>query len=228
MKEATGTSGHCLSGSQNGKLEVLMIGESTFAGVGVKTHQEGFTGAFTEQLSRCFDKDIHWKVYARSGYTAKRVVYKILPKIEEKKTDIIMIGLGGNDAFHLTTPRKWRQDVTFLVASLQKQFPSTPLVFCNLPPIKLFPVFPFTIKFVVGNLVEILGEELELLVNQWDNVFFNSDVVTIASWKEKFKIKGDINDFFSDGLHPSQLTYQVWGKEMANVTAERFLPRLSE
>lgn len=226
LPEAKGTQGRSTPVVQNGKLNVLLIGESTFAGVGVESHQMGFAGAFSDELSRSSSKEINWRVYARSGYTAKRVQYKILPKIEEDSADLILVGIGGNDAFKLSKPKKWRQDAHDLIHAIQEQFLDAPIVFCNLPPIKLFPAFTSTIKFVVGNLVEILGEELAAVVDQYDQVYFNDEVITLNAWMKRFDIEGDTNDFFSDGVHPSGLTYRTWGKEMARVTIERFLPHL--
>ena len=228
LPEAKGAKGRSSANVQNGKLNVLLIGESTFAGVGVERHQMGFAGSFADELSRSSSKEINWRVYARSGYTAKRIQHKILPKIEEDSTDLILVGIGGNDAFKLSKPKKWRQDVNDLINAIQEQFAGTPIVFCNLPPIKLFPAFTSTIKFVVGNLVEVLGEELAMMVDKYDQVYFNEEVITLSAWMTRFDVEGSTDDFFSDGVHPSRLTYRIWGKEMARVTIERFLPHLRD
>ena len=84
-----------------------------------------------------------------------------------------------------------------------------------MPPIKEFPAFTKIIKFVIGNLVEILGKRLYRKVKNNKNVHFNNEIISIKTWKEKYKIKGNSTTFFSDGVHPSKLTYQIWGKDMA-------------
>ena len=49
----------------------------------LETHEEGFTGTLAKELSKLFDLNVDWRVYARSGYTAKRVEYKkLISKIE--------------------------------------------------------------------------------------------------------------------------------------------------
>ena len=88
-------------------LKIITIGESTIAGVGVVKHKNGFTGAFAKELSKNLHRNIYWSVYAKSGYTANLIAKKILAKIKEKKVDLIVIGLGGNDAFTLNSPKKW-------------------------------------------------------------------------------------------------------------------------
>ncbi|MEM8523197.1 MAG: SGNH/GDSL hydrolase family protein [Bacteroidota bacterium] len=197
------------------KLNLLCLGESTIAGVGVEKHEDGFAGTLAKELVVSQGAEIHWRVYARSGYTAARVTRKLLPKLTEEKPDLIVIGLGGNDAFTLNRPWKWRQQVEQLIDALQEQFKEVPIFLTNVPPIKEFPAFTKPIKFIIGNLVEILGQELTKVAQQKHLVYYNPEIITIDGWKKKWKIEGTAKDFFSDGVHPSKLTYQVWGKDMA-------------
>ena len=196
-------------------LNILSIGESTIAGVGVDFHKNGFTGALATTLSSKLKKNINWRVYARSGYTLDRVCKKIIPKIEETSTDIIVVGMGGNDAFTLNSPKKWNLAIEELIALLNSKFPGTPIFFTNMPPIKEFPAFTKSIKFVIGNLVEILGEALELNIKDKKNVFYYDEVITLKKWSKKHTLPNNNSKiYFSDGVHPSELTYKIWGKEM--------------
>jgi len=216
LPEAEGLVGTHTFDTENPKaLSLLTIGESTIAGVGVKTHEEGFTGTLAKELSKLLKVNIDWKVYARSGYTADRVTKKIIPKIEEDKTDLIVIGLGANDAFALNSPNKWRKNIQDLIESLRTKFPDAPIVFCNMPPIKEFPAFTSLIKFTVGNLVEMLGQEVADLAEEYENVFYFGEVISIEKWMKKHNVEGQASDFFSDGVHPSKLTYQTWAKDIA-------------
>lgn len=216
LPEATGNEGFEDSGS-NKTLRLITIGESTIAGVGVETQEEGFSGTLAKELSDKLEMNIDWKVFARGGYTARRITRKTLKHIPDNSADLIVIGLGGNDAFTLNTPRKWVVHIQELLDALNEKFGEhIPISFINMPPIKGFPAFTNTIKFVVGNLVEILGEELEKIVQNKPNVFYNSRVITLEDWVTRLKIEANFEDFFSDGVHPSKLTYQVWAKDFAN------------
>lgn len=214
LPEAQGTEGLASIGSNETK-QVAFIGESTFAGVGVSTHEEGFCGTFAKALARQIQYNVSWKVYAKSGYTAKRVRDKLVPKINATNLDLIIVGLGGNDAFTLNSPKKWTKHISELIRDLQEKFPNTPIFFTNMPPIKEFPAFSKTIKFVVGNLVEILGEALNLVCAQNDMVFYNPERIQIQTWSKRYAIGKNVKDFFSDGVHPSKLTYQTWAKDYA-------------
>jgi lysophospholipase L1-like esterase len=216
LPEAKGKEGISqLSSPTKKQLQLITLGESTIAGVGVETHEEGFTGTLAKGLSELFQAKVNWKVYARSGYTAKKVANKLVPRISEKPVDLIVVGLGGNDAFRLNRPSIWREDIHTLIRNLQTDHPNAVIMFCNMPPIKEFPAFTPLIKFTVGNLVEILGEELKKVVLEYDKVFYAEEKLTLQKWIASLSGEVSKEDFFSDGVHPSKITYQTWAKEMA-------------
>lgn len=213
-------------------VNVLLIGESTFAGVGVATHSEGFAGAFAEELCSCLEVPVRWRVFARSGYVAARIRKKIIPNIIERHKkgelwedssrtpSLILIGIGGNDAFSLSRPSVWNSEIRALIDSLREVFPDVRIVFCNMPPVKEFPAFTPLMKFVLGNLVEILGEELGKTVQEYEHVSYLSERITLQGWADRFGLEADRSDFFSDGVHPSKLTYQTWARYAARQVCE--------
>lgn len=197
------------------QLHIAILGESTMAGVGVRTHEEGFAGSLANELSVFFNTNIKWTVYAQSGYTARDVNEKIVPLLRKAKLDLIVIGLGGNDAFSLNTPSKWSNDIRSLIRSIRSKYPNTSIVFTNMPPIKEFPAFTSLIKFSIGNLVKILGQELSKVIKKERNIYYENSNITFEEWILKNELSNIKSDFFSDGVHPSKLTYQIWAKEMA-------------
>jgi lysophospholipase L1-like esterase len=221
LREAVGVEGQCYAnGINRSTINVLFIGESTIAGIGLQTHQEGFAGTFSNEISGLLDVSVKWKVYARSGYTARSVEKKIIPNISENHADLIVVGLGGNDAFTLNSPSKWKAAIRSLIEAIKSKFPKAIIVFCNMPPIKEFPAFTPLIKFTVGNLVEIFGEELRGVADNSKNVFYFGDKITLKDWVDKFQLNVEKEKFFSDGVHPSKLTYQTWAKDIANKVFE--------
>lgn len=220
LPEATGVEGIVeMSGNQTFRL--ITIGESTIAGVGATTHETGFTGTLAAALTEQVHASVSWKVYAKSGYTAKRVTTEIIENITEKPVDLIVIGLGGNDCFKLHTPKKWNTDVRELLANIRSKYTETPILFINMPPIKEFPAFTRTIKFVMGNLVQIFGKELEKVVKDFSNVHYNSKTIWFDEYIEQMNLEATTADFFSDGVHPSEFAYQIWAKDIAGYVMEQ-------
>jgi len=214
LPEALEPSGYVDTKSEK-TITILFIGESTIAGVGVKKHKEGFAGAFAKNMADIYDVNVQWSVYARSGYTAKKMQERLLPKIKEEKAELIVLGMGANDAFTLNNPIHWNRDAKNLLLALQDKFGSTPIACPNIPPIKMFPAFTRSIKFVIGNLGEILGDELAQLCSTLDRVYFNSTRIDLNTWRKHLDIEPTDGLLFSDGVHPSELTYQIWAQDFA-------------
>jgi lysophospholipase L1-like esterase len=219
LPEAQGTDGLASTGAVR-TIRMITIGESTIAGVGVETHELGFTGTLANQLATKLKVNVGWKVYAKSGYTAKKVTERLIPTITDTNLDLIVIGLGGNDAFALNSPARWGKDIEELIAALKKKFPKVPIAFTNMPPIKEFPAFTSTMKFVLGDLVVLLGEKLEKIVDKQTSVYYQSQNITLKDWIIRMNINSTEKDFFSDGVHPSRLTYQTWAKDFSMFIAE--------
>ncbi|MFT4686616.1 MAG: lysophospholipase L1-like esterase [Neolewinella sp.] len=197
-------------------LHLLVIGESTMSGVGVATHEEGFTGALARTLGAGWRTKVHWKVYARSGFTLRKLKVELLPLIEEAKADLIVVGMGGNEAFKMNTPAGFRKDMQAVIDDLRAKFgPDVPICFPNMPPIKEFPAFTPLIKFTLGNMVEYFGEELTDLIKDQHNLYYNSEVISLEHWAKTLNMEKDPTAFFSDGVHPSGLTYTTWGADFA-------------
>lgn len=204
-------------------LHVVAIGESTVAGVGVSTHERGLTGHFARRLQELTGRSVAWNVYARSGYTAARAASGLIPRIPRQSVDLVLIGLGGNDAFELRSPERFVRDLLAAVAAVQQRLGEVPILLANLPPIQDFPAFPRLIQRVMGGLIGLYCEHLHRAVAAFPNVEFCEERVTFASWIEKYPTDLTVDDFFSDGVHPSEITYESWARELAETAITRGL-----
>ena len=88
--EATGLEGIAKNEVDN-QFKLIVLGESTMAGVGVDTNEEGFAGSLARELAQQLKQTIHWKVYAKSGYNARKVATEIFPNITETKADMVCL-----------------------------------------------------------------------------------------------------------------------------------------
>ena len=210
LEVPTDTTGEVGTGAE---FNLLVIGESTMAGVGADSHRLGFTGRLAYYLSEILGQKVQYEVVARSGYTAKMVVERLLPKLATKQPQLIVIGLGANDAFTLNTPWKWRQAVTQLIEKLQDKYQQAPIHFINMPPIKEFPALPPVLRWTVGNLVDIFGSELGSLVAKYERVYYHKEKIRLSTWGKKYKLTADPSTYFSDGIHPAMITYDLWARD---------------
>ncbi|MDZ4680004.1 MAG: SGNH/GDSL hydrolase family protein [Saprospiraceae bacterium] len=218
---ATGNEG--AAGESERPLRLLVLGESTMAGVGVDTHENGFTGALARYLSERLTTGVSWKVFAESGHTAKTALERLVPLIQGAQADLVIVGLGANDAFTVNRPERWGRQVVALIAALREKLGGVPIVFLSVPPIREFPAFSRPLRFIVGNLAVLLSKELDRRVVNQPGVYHASKCLVLQEW---FKIHGahlKRSDFFSDGVHPSELTYRIWAETTGAFILEKNL-----
>ena len=222
LPEATGMEGVSEEGA-NGPFNVLLIGESTMAGVGVMTNEEGFAGSLARSLHSNLDKTIYWNVYAKSGYAAQRILEEILPTITTDQADLIVLGMGANDTLEINAPYTWGKYVREILYTLRTQFPNTPVAFAIMPPVNDFEALTPLLQVTLGNLSLLLKEELELIVTEFPNVYFDNRLLAIESWiKDKDPTK-PMPSLFSDGVHPSKYSYHIWADHFAEFLLQEVL-----
>ncbi len=222
LPEASGMEGVSAEGT-NGTFKVLLIGESTMAGVGVATNEEGFAGSLASALHLKLDKTVHWKVYAKSGYAAQRILEEVLPTITTKEADLIVLGMGANDTLEINTPYTWGKYVKEILSALQKQFPTTPIAFANMPPVNDFEALTPLLQVTLGNLSFLLKEELEVIVSEYPSVYFDNRLLAIESWIKGKDTSKPLPKLFSDGVHPSKYSYQIWASHFADFLLQEVL-----
>jgi lysophospholipase L1-like esterase len=202
-------------------IQLLTIGESTISGVGVTDHVDGITGGIAKTLRDLSGKTVNWQVLARNGYTAEKVNLKLVPKIPAHKIDIIVIGLGGNDTFQFNSPLIFRKHLRVAIKNMQKQQPTAKIILANMPPIGEFPAFPWIFQRILGSLVSLHGAIIRTLPKEFNNVFYVDNKIRFADWLKRTNANLKVEDFFSDGVHPSAMTYGIWGEEIGKFIMEK-------
>ncbi len=183
-------------------LNLLAIGESTVAGIGAKTHTEALAGQLAKFLSIAIEKSVRWHVLGESGITARETLQKLIPNLPETRMDLIVVALGGNDAFKVNSPMRWRRDMTKIIETLKEKYPNSKILLANSPRIIDFPVLPQPLKFVLWRVSKLQHAVGKNLANDKENVFYFDEAETVDE------------RFFSDGIHPSEYGYALWSEAM--------------
>lgn len=190
-------------------MNFLAIGESTVAGVGAKLHVEAMTGQFAKRLSKMTGKRVRWHALGTSGITIRRTIQELVPRIPNVQMDSILIGLGGNDVFKLSTPRRFRKDLTELIEILRNSCPDAKIYLANVPMVRDFIALPNPTRYVLSRVARMHHFNARDLISQFQNVFYYEP-------QGKF-----LPEHFSDGIHPSVLGYDLWAEEMINFFARQ-------
>ena len=208
-------------------VRVLLIGESTMAGVGVATHDRGFAGHLARTLGAGWSREVQWWVEGHSGFTLKRLLAEVIPDLPPRPADLIVLGMGANEAFKMNTPAGFRRDMRATLTALRQRFGTgVPILIPNMPPIREFPAFTPVLRFTLGNMIECFGAELERLIPEFPRTFFDARLLRRAEWEERSGVRG-AEHWFSDGVHPSELTYRHWAQDFGAFILDHF-PRATD
>lgn len=196
-------------------IHLLAVGESSMAGLGVENHSKGLAGYTSRYLAEFWQTKVQFQVIAKNGYTAERVAHKLLPKEKAAfSPDVILVALGGNDTFRFHSPRRWINGCADTVKILQEDYPGAAIVFTQLPYIKFFPAFPPLLRLGANLLLQLHHQALKKWVTTQPHVFFNHERLTLDQWIDRAGGVDNRQAFYSDGVHPSELTYRIWGETM--------------
>lgn len=189
-------------GSGEDAVKLLVIGESTAAGVGARTHETALAGQFARFLSRKVGKAVSWHVIGKSGITVRETIRELVPKIPDKKFDYIMVALCGNEVLTLRSPRNFRRDMLEFLGIMREKNPQAVVFITNAPAIRLSPVLPQPIKFILGHLSALHDKNIREFTAPMPNILYFPQPSEV------------VEDFFADGIHPSEKGYTLWSERM--------------
>lgn len=190
-------------GAGENPATLFVIGESTVAGLGAKTHELAFAGQFARQLSDQIERPVEWKVLGKNGVTARRTIDELLPQMPDEQFDYILVGLGGNDVMKLSSPLKWRRDMLELLNILRVRSPSAVIFLSNCPMIVYSPIMPQPIKTILWSISQMHNDNVKEFTRDMDRVFYYPQPADV-----------NLDGFFADGLHPSEQGYADWAEAM--------------
>src|ERR1700749_3539137 len=105
LPEAAGER-HGVVGEGRVALRVLIVGDSSAAGVGVGTQDEGFAGQLAQSLAQRTGASVGWQLVAPSGHTAGDAA-RALAGATLQTADLLVTALGVNDVLDQTSPARF-------------------------------------------------------------------------------------------------------------------------
>ncbi len=189
-------------GEQTEIVNLLAVGESTVAGVGAENHQNALGGQIAKYLSLEIGKSVRWHVVGESGITVGETLQKLVPALPAAPMDFVVVALGGNDTFKVSSPNRWRDGMTKLVQILREKYPNATILLANTPRVVDFTALPATLKFVLWRVSKLHHENAKQIALEFENVFYYDEASAVGE------------GFFSDGIHPSAHGYALWAEAM--------------
>lgn len=190
-------------------LSLLVLGESTVAGVGAPDHASGLTGQVAQGLAERTGRAVRWRALGASGYTAARARERLLPKLPAEPADAVVLALGVNDALQGRAPACWAADLAELIAGVRERVGHVPVLLAGVPPIGLFPALPQPLRWAMGWRAATLARAAARLAPTLARVRYSAARLESAD-----------GFFCADRFHPSAAGYHAWGGLLAAELAE--------
>jgi lysophospholipase L1-like esterase len=195
-------------------IRIIVIGESTVAGVGAGTHAFALTGCLAKAVAAERCQPVAWEAFGLSGATVESGSASLLPAIPTRERDLIVVAFGVNDCIAHTSGRAFAKRIARLVAAVRERSPRAtpdappvPAIVCAAPPMDAFPALPQPLRAYLGARAKMLNDALK-----------STRIERAAHVATKVNI--DRSLFASDGFHPSEKGYEVWGAEVGKVAAQ--------
>jgi lysophospholipase L1-like esterase len=187
-----------------GMLRLLVIGDSTAAGVGVNHMRDALPPQLAAILATRRGCMVEWTVSARTGATASFTAEELVP-MAPLEQDIALVLVGVNDVVKLTPRPIWRARMDRLVDALQKHLrPGGQIVLAGLPNLWQFRTFPQPLRALLGWHGRVLDREVRQIAERRLGV--KHVAMPPVSGPEMFA---------EDGLHPNAAAYRALAAHFA-------------
>jgi lysophospholipase L1-like esterase len=183
-------------------VRIAVLGESTAAGFGVDTHDDGFPGCLARELAARTRRPVTWEAVGQFGATARRIRYRLLPRLGENLNVAVLLA-GANDVLTRRTPDQWRDDLAAIVDDLNDR--AEHVAVAGIPPFAVVPSLPTTLGRYLGERAAALDEVSQQVCAEQPR----------ATWISSTDIPPP--DFFAhDRFHPSAAGYRRWARAVAD------------
>lgn len=202
----------CISGD-NSPIRLVVLGESTVAGVGVDYHEQAITGQVAQALAQRTGCMVQWRALGCNGFTAQKVEQNLVPQLSSNDADIVVIALGVNNTNRLHSSQRWSAELDSLIQAVRQRLPNVPIAISAVPPMHNFPVLPQPLRRFLGERAQALDNATGVLIAPMTDIIHVSFPPNMTVTPEYF---------CEDRFHPSAKGYSVWGEHLAEAIVATF------
>ena len=197
LPEAPGPRAGLAGASDQPKLQIVFLGDSTIAGVGAKSMEKALAGQLIRLLANEYQVD--YLIKGTNGHRIKDVILSA-QNLKQVPFDYIIIEVGVNDVTKLTSIYQWQQSLKTLTDLLKHRFPAANIIYNGLPPVYLFTALPQPLRMIAGFRTylfdSILARHCKRHRVAYAPIVFSTDIDNLAE----------------DGYHPSEKAYAIWAE----------------
>lgn len=195
-------------------LRLLILGDSSAAGVGVAQQTDALAGQLSRALAARCGACVHWQLLARSGLTSAQCL-ALLQRAAPAAADVAVVVLGVNDVVDQVPSRRAVAAREAIANRLRNAHGVAHVVFAPLPPVNRFVGLPQPLRWVAGT----DARRHDGALAAWAATRSDVSHVPIELPLNRGLLAGD-------GFHPGPAVYRICGVALAEHIADTVWPRL--
>ena len=182
-------------------LSLLVIGDSSAAGVGAATQDEALLGQILARLSP--HARLRYRLQARVGARTGDLL-ALMDELPRERYDIVVTGFGVNDLTKLVPMRRWLAQQEVLLRRFREDHGTRCFVISGLPPVDQFPLLPQPLRWALG----LQARRYERY--QRRAMEAHPDCLSI-----RVDTRLGPHNMSPDGYHPGPTVYAEWAEAIA-------------
>ena len=186
----------------SGPLRLLVLGDSSGAGVGVDSFSESLAGLLVEGLGG--PSAVTWTVIARTGWTTSSALVALADV--DGPFDLVVTALGVNDVTGGLSEAAAAKLHGRLLDELLGRLGAGRVIVSTVPPIGSFPALPWPLRYYLGLRADEYDAALEAVASRH-----------AAVTRLKPSLALDPSGMASDGFHPGAPVYREWAERVLNL-----------
>ena len=208
------------AGTGEALLHVLILGDSSAAGVGVATQREALAGQLARELASRIGTRVLWQLLARSGITTAQAL-ALLAAEHPAPADVAIVVTGVNDVVDQVPSFRATRSREQLANALRNRVGVQHVVFCPLPPIHQFPALPQPLRWAMG----ADARRHNRVLHEW--VDHRAATLGDASCPDFSDLQLNRGVMAHDGFHPGERAYRQVAHALAQHIAAQVWPKLT-
>lgn len=188
---------------------LLIVGDSSAAGVGAAHQDEALAGRLTAELASRLARPVRWRLVARTGLNARELA-ALVDEAQPAPFDLALVVVGVNDVTGLRSTGAWLRDLDALAGRLRRVSPRGRLVASGLPPVHRFPALPQPLRAFLG----ARARDFDAALARWAQGRGGALYVPIPDMADRSLAA-------TDGFHPGPGAYAIWAATLADAIATR-------
>lgn len=196
-------------------FRLLILGDSSAAGVGAATQQQALSGQLADALARRLHRPVQWRVVAQTGLTSDTLLAHLQASPPDAY-DLACVAIGVNDVTERVPIEVWRRQLEQLLMMLRLRHRDPWVLVSALPPMHQFPALPQPLRFWLGQIARRLDRYAQALVQQHAHAVHVPMPVLMPPPHGAPDLQVD-QVMASDGFHPGPLAYQIWAEHLAQL-----------